>query len=215
MKGLNTKAKWCVALSPLLWCHRPLPPHKKGWCVLRSAYSCPRMPTCFCSHLCLGMEVPHGHTSSCHCREAGKHCLCSLRKEINLRQKFALREPTAVCLEHLSKSSSRQASLAKNMSLLPLQAWAIPTDMQPEIWAGIRSLCFQIPPSPRKKWELTLTEWKVNQQVPLAGAANLLTAPSPLEITAVSKVSGSALKPPTCCRAAGRFAPRADACYMG
>lgn len=128
----------------------PLPPHKEGGCVPWSACRWPCVPICFCSHLCLGMEVPHGHTSSCRCREAGKCCLCSSGKEINLRQKLALRESIAVCLGRLSKSSSRWASLAKNMSLLPLQAPTIPTDVQPGIWAGIRSWCLQTPPSPRK-----------------------------------------------------------------
>lgn len=125
------------------------------------------MPICFCSHLCMGVEVPHGHTSSCHCREVGKHCLCSSGKEINLRQKSVLRKPTAICLGHLSKSSSRRASLAKNTSLLPLQARVIPMDVQPEMWADIRSWCLQTPPHPRRKWELTSWQW----QVPVAGGA--------------------------------------------
>lgn len=127
----------------------------------------PCVPTRFCSHLCLDVEVPHGHASSCCCGEAGKHCLCSLGKEINLRQKSVLRKPTAICLGHLSKSSSRQASLAKNTSLLPLQARVIPMDVQPEMWAGIRSWCLRIPPHPRGKWELTGGQW----QVSVAGGA--------------------------------------------
>jgi len=79
-------------------CHHPTANTREG---LLHPVVC--MPTCFCSHHCLHMEVPHGHTLSCPYREAGKCWLCSLGEEINLRQKLALREPTAICLGHLSE----------------------------------------------------------------------------------------------------------------
>lgn len=49
----------------------------------------------------MGSEVPQRHPLLCLCRDAGKCCLCSLGRETNPRQRLALREPKAVCLEHL------------------------------------------------------------------------------------------------------------------
>lgn len=154
----------CAAITPLC-------PHEEGWSIPKSLCCWPCVPRCCCSRLCLGMEVPHGRTSSCRCREAAKHCLCTPGKEINPRQKLVCREPTSVCLGQ-SRSSAAQGSALPRMCLCcPCKREGFL--LRCHLRAGMG------PPNPswpQKEGQLTFRKCEISEHL----WQELLFAPSPL-----------------------------------